>query len=46
MEGSDLEALERSVISVTPLSLEVVEQDVLQNLQESSNRKKTRLRWS
>ena len=30
----------------TPLSLEVVEQDVLQNLQESSNRKKTRLRWS
>jgi len=46
IEGSDLEALERSVISVTPLSLEVVEQDVLQNLQESLNIKKTRLRWS
>ena len=46
MEGSDLEALERSVISVTPLSLEVVEQDVLQKLQKSLNIKKTRLRWS
>ena len=46
MGGSDLEALESSVISVTPLSLEVVEQDVLQNLQESLNTKKTRLRWS
>ena len=46
MGGSDLEALESSVISVTPLSLEVVEQDVLQNLQESLNIKKTRLRWS
>ena len=46
IEGSDLEALERSVISVTPLSLEVVEQDVLQKLQGSLNIKKTRLRWS
>ena len=46
MGGSDLEALESSVISVTPLSLEVVEQDVLRNLQESLNKKKTILRWS
>ena len=46
MEGNDLEALERSVISVTPLSLEIVQQDVLQNLQETLNTKKTRLRWS
>ncbi len=46
MEGSDLEALERSVISVTPLSLEVVEHDMLQKLQKSLNIKKTRLRWS